>query len=362
MTVVNARPRRRALAAHDRPQPKDHHGAGALPPVAIALGGLAGGNGFGAGFLEAVRQRGLKPAAISCTSGMIVWTARFLAGEDLRARFQQELAQTPAGRGLPNSLASAVVGLKGLPGIFRPALGEYWARWAQWPAANWAQTLVDRTWPVQTAIPTRPASYFSEVADQLNTSDVAVLFNAFCPPTGEEYLFLNPAAMQRLGRSPGERRQRQVFQPICAQAVKAALHLYAYGHEQLHLDQQLIDGAYHRQFILDELCELSGQSKPVRLWTVRPHNACWVGRMPANYFEQRDMETEIGMNSNYAAQVQRIELINRLIGTGELKSGRYGQVELCPFEFAGQRGFFDYFNENQAVFDMAHSSALAALE
>ncbi|MGH6627855.1 MAG: hypothetical protein ACRECD_15175 [Burkholderiaceae bacterium] len=359
MTVVDARARRRALATLDHPQPEAHHAVSA--PVAFALGGLAGGNGFGAGFLEAVRQRGLRPSAISCTSGMIVWTARFLAGDDLRQQFQQELAQTPAGQGLPNPLASAVLGLKGLPGVFRPALGEYWARWAQWPAASWAQTLVDRTWPVQTAIPTRPESFFVEVAEQLNASEVAVLFNAFCPPTGEEYLFLNPAAMCHLGRSPGERRQRQVFQPISAQAVKAALHLYAYGHEQLYLGQHLIDGAYHRQFILDELCELSGQAKPARLWTVRPQNACWIGRMPANYFEQRDMETEIGMNSNYAGQVQRIELVNRLIGGGELKSGRYRQVELRPFEFAGQRGFFDYFNENQAVFDMACDKAMAAL-
>ncbi len=330
-------------------------------PVAFALGGLAGGNGFGAGFLDAAQQRGIRPTAISCTSGMIVWAARFLAGDNLAERFRKEVTATPAGVGVPPPVASAWMGVAGLPGVFRPANLEYWQRWFRPPTQPLAQELADRMLPVQTALPIRPDAFYQEVADALNASEVAVLFNAFCPPSGFEFLFLNPAAMRLLGRSPGQRLGSQVFQAVDAAAVRAALHLYAYGHEQLYDGQHLIDGAYHRQFILDELCELPGDAKPAALWLVRPQNSRWLDPMPSNFFEQRDMETEIAMNSSYASQVRRIELINRLLKSGQLTSDRYKQVALHPFEFAGKRGYFDYFNESQAVFDRGRQDALAVL-
>lgn len=330
--------------------------------VAFALGGLAGGNGFGAGFLEAARRSNIRPTAISCTSGMIAWTARFLAGDDLAEHFREEQGGPWAAGSLPRPLASALVGLVGVPGIFRPAVPEYWMRWLQWPFDPRPETLANAAWPVQTALPLRPEAYFDAIAQTLIGSDVAVLFNAFCPQDGEEYLFLNPAAMQLLAREPGQRHGNQVFHPIDAPAVRAALHLYAYGYDEQFQGRQLVDGAYHRQFILEELCELPGESKPARVWMVRPQNSRWVGPMPANHFEQRDLETEIGMNSSYAGQVRRIDLINRLLAEGKLAPGSYQPVELRPFEFAGQRGYFDYFNESQAVFDMACHEALAALQ
>jgi hypothetical protein len=329
--------------------------------VAFALGGLAGGNGFGAGFLEAARLSNIRPTAISCTSGMIVWTARFLAGGDLAQHFREEQGGSLAANALPPPVASALVGLVGVPGIFRPAVPEYWMRWLQLPLDPRAQTLANAAWPVQTALPVRPESYFDAIAQTLNGSDVAVLFNAFCPQDGEEYLFLNPAAMQLLAREPGQRHGNQVFHAISAAAVRAALHLYAYGYDEQFEGRQLVDGAYHRQFILEELCEIPGASKPARVWMVRPQNSRWLGPMPGNHFEQRDLETEIGMNSSYAGQVRRIDLVNRLLAEGKLAPGSYQPVELRPFEFNGQRGYFDYFNESQAVFDMACHEALAAL-
>jgi hypothetical protein len=331
-------------------------------PVAFALGGLAGGNGFGAGFLDAARFRGIRPSAISCTSGMIVWAARFLAGEDLAARFRQELTATPAGVGVPPPVASAWMGVAGLAGVFRPATQEYWTRWFRLPTQPLQQELANRVLPVQTALSVRPDSFYQEVAQALNDTDVAVLFNAFCPPSGCEFLFLNPAAMRLLNRSPGQRQGNQVFQSIDVPALRAALHLYAYGHEELYDGQHLVDGAYHRQFIVDELCELPGAAKPAALWLVRPQNSRWLDAMPSNFFEQRDMETEIAMNSSYASQVRRIELINRLLKSGQLTaSGRYQPVVLNPFEFSGQRGYFDYFHERQDVFDRAREDALAVL-
>jgi hypothetical protein len=46
--------------------------------IGFALGGLAGNNAHGAGFLEAALKNNLKPVAISCTSGQIHWVYEYL--------------------------------------------------------------------------------------------------------------------------------------------------------------------------------------------------------------------------------------------------------------------------------------------
>ena len=46
--------------------------------VAFALGGLAGNNAHGAGFLQAALDENVRPNLISCTTGQILWVARYL--------------------------------------------------------------------------------------------------------------------------------------------------------------------------------------------------------------------------------------------------------------------------------------------
>lgn len=46
--------------------------------VAFALGGLAGNNGHGAGFLQAALETGVRPEMISCTSGQLLWVWHYL--------------------------------------------------------------------------------------------------------------------------------------------------------------------------------------------------------------------------------------------------------------------------------------------
>jgi len=196
------------------------------------------------------------------------------------------------------------------------------------------------------------------VATTLAESNVAVIFNAFCPPTGQEVLFLNEAARDRLGVAWHDQTPETIYMPITPEGVEAALHLYSYGYERTYLGMHLIDGAYHRQFILNELTELAAPAKPATLWVVRPQNSRWIGEMPENYFEQRDLETEIGMNSSYAMQISRIELLNRLVREGRLVDDEYGQIQIEPFQFVGKRGYFDYFIESEHVFDTAYHRAL----
>lgn len=327
------------------------------PDLAFALGGLAGGNGFGAGFLTAVMERGWRPAAITCTSGMVIWTLRFLRGDDLRQTFLHEWSNTPTGQGVPRSVATSLMATQGLPGVFRPAMGEYFKRWMSWPWPATPDEWVDRAFPVQTAVPTRDPQFFEEAAADLNASDVAVMFNAFCPHRGEEFVFANPLALSRLGRRANELRGNRRYLPISSEAIQAALHLYAYGYETTYLDEYLVDGAYHRQFILDELAEQPIPDKPDEIWVVRPQNSRWIGPMPSNFFEQRDLETEIGMNSSYAQQVAHLRWVNAMLNSGSLKSDRYATIALKEFEYPRQRGYFDYFNENPTVFETGYLMA-----
>ncbi|MEC5399134.1 hypothetical protein [Uliginosibacterium sp. H1] len=329
--------------------------------IAFALGGLGGGNAFGAGFLSAAQQLRIRPAAISCTSGMIVWTAHYLDGLDLRHKLRDHLAE------MPKAPEHAPFGnqwmlAKGLPGVFRPAMQEYWERWSFLSPFSEPKQWADRLLPAQTHVPTREPAYFEQIAATLAETDIAVMFNAFCPPTGQEVLFINEAAREQLGVGWQTQTPTRLYMPISAEGVEAALHLYSYGYERTYFDLNLIDGAYHRQFILNELCDLRVPHKPDVMWIVRPQNSRWIGEMPANYFEQRDMETEIGMNSSYSMQLSRIELINRMVRSGHLSpdSGyRHIQVELL--QFVGKRDYFDYFIETEHVFNTAYHRALDAL-
>ena len=267
--------------------------------VAFALGGLGGGNAFGAGVLAAARERQIVPTVISCTSGMIVWAAHFLAGDDLREKLREHLAEmpkTPEAAPFGNQWLLA----KGLPGVFRPATAEYWERWSFLSPFAEPNDWADRLLPAQTWVPTRSPDYFEFVAETLAASEVAVMFNAFCPSTGQEFLFLNAVACDRLGVYWFDQTPGTVYMPITAEGVEAALHLYSYGYERTYFGRQLIDGAYHRQFILNELCDI--EPRPATIWVERPQNSRWIGAMPENYFEQQRYRAS-GLNLVTAAIV-----------------------------------------------------------
>lgn len=61
--------------------------------IGFALGGLGGFNAHGVGFLQTASKLGVKPAIISCTSGMVAWTARWLNGEDLEPLLLKQIEE-----------------------------------------------------------------------------------------------------------------------------------------------------------------------------------------------------------------------------------------------------------------------------
>jgi hypothetical protein len=97
--------------------------------VGFALGGLGGFNAHGVGFLQAARKLGVKPAIITCTSGMVAWTARWLDGEDLEPLIMAQIQENTKFPPSLDWLNALWIVWFGDPGILRPALPEYWVRW-----------------------------------------------------------------------------------------------------------------------------------------------------------------------------------------------------------------------------------------
>jgi hypothetical protein len=69
--------------------------------VAFALGGLAGNNAHGAGFLQAALDPRVRPMMISCTTGQILWAYRYLCclSDDslsLRKELQEDISSLDA--------------------------------------------------------------------------------------------------------------------------------------------------------------------------------------------------------------------------------------------------------------------------
>ncbi|CAK0779191.1 hypothetical protein CCP2SC5_890010 [Azospirillaceae bacterium] len=243
----------------------------------------------------------------------------------------------------------------GDPGIFRPAVQEYWQRWLRPMARPDAKAVLDRLLPAQVYVPRRSTDELSRIARVMNESDIPVAFNSFHPRSGMSYLHINNAAKEFLGVEYGRIGQENKYLPIDLESVRGALWLYFYGFDHADNPQGLVDGAYNRQFIISELhmCD--------RIYVARPQNTRWVGKLPENYFEIQDFITEVWFNNAYAAEVARIEHINKLVLEGALQPPRHRHVELIPVQVCHHYGYFDYFIEQRGVYDSAYQIASQTL-
>jgi hypothetical protein len=334
--------------------------------LAFALGGIGGSNAHGIGFLQAARERNLRPDMLSCTSGMIHWAWRWLEGADLREEVTLAAEAAPF-RGALTPLNWMIMATRGLEGVFEPAWNSYMRRLFQMPPPMSTADVLDRMFPAQICVPKRSAADFKDIAACFNRQSFPVMFNSFDPSTGCEYVHANEAARSMLDdqgnrhgrlkpRDPAEHARIRNSLPkvavvgIDADAVRDALWLTAYGFEATNsaAPRQRIDGAYVRQFLLNELTAADV------VLTVRPQSYHFEGRLPRNQFEVKDLETEMWFNGPYAQQVARIDLINRLVDDGKiLPPHSYHHVDIVPIEIDVQRGYFSYFFEDVSVFDDA---------
>jgi len=325
--------------------------------IGLALGGLGGFNAHNVGVLQALKDANLKPDIITCTSGAIYWTWRYLLGADLRTEILQQIKdenEYPKPFQWLNTLKIATMGA---PGIFRPAVQEYWERWFKPMREFSLREVSDRLFPAQVYVPLRPHEWFMNIAQTFGDSQLPIVFNSYDLQKGIEQLHLNDAACAFLAISPDSRDDPVTkWEYITPESVEASLWLYLYGFDHHGEEQFLIDGAYHRQQIVRELkkCDL--------IYAVKPQNDEWIGRPPQSYFETKDFLTELQFNVSCATEVSFMALINKLLAQGELPAHKYKHITVREIEVRHQLGYFNYFIENQEIFEHAHELAFDLFE
>ena len=356
--------------------------------LAFALTGLGGSNAFGAGFLQAALDHKVEPGIITCTSGMIYWTWRYLEAlrvpqEDRTGRLRREFgaAIAPA-EVFPKSvdvLNDVNLLTRGVPGIFRWARPEYFARFLTAPffslSVPLSEALQNLFLPSQWLVPLRPKADFERMAKAFNDAAIGVCFNSFETESGVEYLHANGPARKMLAREEERMKKANVAKPstfaenagkapwrslpekveadIDELAVEDALWLTLYGphgNVERGAPANRIDGAYFRSVILSELTMVDAVLIPRPVSSARP-------AFPLNWFEAQDFQTELWWNASFAPQAAAIGFVNRLVDNELLTSGGFKRVELVPIEIDVDRGFFLYFREDLETFDRGYNEA-----
>lgn len=353
----------------------------------IALGGLGGGNGHGAGFLRAALRLGAQPHAISCTSGMIEWVSHYIAALALPPA--ERLDHLDA-RMVENVLASSPLGRWGkhmnrlMQGQWKDAWQtgiDFWKQWMQPydPGQSLIDHLADRCLPNRLLSPVRTADDYEAIAATLQNSAIPVFFNSFNPRSGDEHIYLNEAAWrtrlfaeQRADAKAGKPFRgtvkteiRSYLKDIDAKAVEAALWLYWYGFDDVAGFEgrgRQMDGAYHRHFMIRELTQTP------RIYVVRPLHFRRRKRLPHNLLEVRDFETEMWFNATFAGEVRSIHFVNRMLEQKkcegrcmELDGSEYHPIELITVETTKAMGFNEYFRERMPLYWNAYRVGLAYL-
>lgn len=321
------------------------------PRIAFALGGLGGFNAHGAGFLQASRQEGITPTLISCTSGQIVQTYHYLRGDDLGTLMEKRIATMPQ---LPDPfqpLAFLSVAMKGVAGVFRPALPENLKDLMSWPPPTDHHRLRDLMFPARVAIPTRDPEFYEKAAKTFNESAIGVVFNAFSLADGIEHLYVNEPARRMLEAEYDKPYGSKIYLPITAEAVEAALWLLPYGCNRLFGGKVLIDGAYRRQFIIRELITAD------IIFVPHPIGRKWDTSPPMNYFEMEDLKIELLFTGSYNGELAAIKSINYFLEKGMVSPDVFKRIDIVEIPIETRRGYFDYFFESLDVFEQSVSNS-----
>jgi hypothetical protein len=373
------------------------------PNVAFAVGGLAGNNAHGAGFLQGALDKGVKPAIISCTSGQILWVSKFLEHMDHPERFEMYfdekleelkplrlwwdgLAELLGDGPVPAAQTNLWRSLAHLPWPFSAMMANL-----PWRDVAWQSLLKNKlgdlfilgdmtnTTPGTWLKPDFPDEFFNGISKQFNSEhETGIVFNSYDPVSGLERIHLNEKARELLnreysppGQTRGSYRERLRYDPIDPQAVKEALWLYLYGFEE---GFTYLDGAYYREVILSEVCG----DEIDTIYVARPISQKWQEALPKTFIEGKDLETEVAFNGSYRGERDKIDLVNkfaRQLAVLEKKLGslypevephikdlfKFHQIQLIELEIRRQRGFFDYVFEDKPTFDEAREAAKGRL-
>ncbi len=334
--------------------------------IAFALGGLAGNNAHGAGFLQAAMETGIEPRMISCSSGQVLWVYRYLLEKERKAHApdMRKLLEEDIGKMVTTKsydVDTALLFLFGKADVYRPAFGEFAADLlrnsvrclesisVQWPNAFVTKELLESV-PGRLLVPEFPQSFFDDISKAFNDEQkIGIVFNSFDPLKGTELVHLNGAARVLEAASTSKYRWRTDYRDITSDAVRDAIRLYQYGFD--YGGGGHLDGAYYRQVMLSELAFATD------IFVARPINYCWIGSaLPTGLAGIEDLKTKVAFNGSYAGERDKINLINKLIDDKVLAKP-YKKINLVEIEIELKRGYFDYIYESLDVFDAARKCA-----
>ncbi|MDV7339438.1 hypothetical protein RYZ26_07530 [Terasakiella sp. A23] len=325
--------------------------------VAFALGGLGGFNAHGVGFFKATQDLCLRPDIISCTSGQIIWAANYLAGDDIKAQIDKQIEDGNVFEPPFDWVNAYWMASTGEEGIFRPAYMENAINFFKPMQEFTAREFLNRLFPAQKFVPERSYEEFDRVADIFNRSDVGVIFNSFIPQKGQECLHMNQVACDLTDLKYGQEHNDSIICPIDREGVEAALWLYLYGFECQNKGAfHQLDGAYHRQFIIRELCKCSDV-----IFSVRPQNKEWRGPMPENDFEMKNFTTLLWFNASYSGETAKVHLINKLLDQGKLSEADYRKIHFEEIQLDVPIEFTQYFVERSAVYQEGYDETYSKI-
>ena len=366
--------------------------SGTSPQIAFALGGLGGFNAHGVGFLDAALKENITPDLISCSSGQIYWSWRYLLQlnhetdpetsepVDIARELMAEIDKTNRFPAPFQWLDGPVMAMTGDPGIFAPAVNQYWSNLLQFRfpedlesyLRNPRDETLRRLLPAQVFVPERSPARLTSLGLRLAREDkTGIIFNAFNAREGEEILYVNQRALDLLeAKRPGKYRHgsrhndsliRLLYpndEAGCLEAVEAALWLYLYGFENPDgSERTLVDGAYHRQFIIRELAAVADL-----IFSVRPQSTEWLARMPRNQLQVSNFVTQLWFNSSYSGETARIHLINDLLQRGYLKTAEpYSPIRLESIQYDTPIHYSEYFVERASVYQDAFDATQARI-
>ncbi|WP_210396350.1 hypothetical protein [Motiliproteus sediminis] len=338
--------------------------------------------------MEAALDSGVTPELISCTSGQIYWTWRYLlqshdekdplTGESV-SLYRELMRDIDKTNMLPQSLSwldGPLMAMVGDPGIFQPAVADYWRNLSKpyfsFDAEHYWDQLrheaLNRLMPAMVFVPERSREALTAIGMRFATeNNIGLMFNAYDVPAGEEVLYLNRRAQALLqdGR-PGRYRDAKCHNgtlvrvldesdpEMVFEAVDAALWLYLYGfRDRQGRARTRVDGAYHRQMIIRELVPAA-----TRIYAVRPQTNEWRGKLPQNALEVANFVTLVWFNASYPGETAEIALINELLDKQLLQPGKpYSKIELVPVEYQARIRYYEYFVEREAVYQAAYRRA-----
>jgi len=339
--------------------------AGAVPSKtlrtrsAIAVGGLAGNNAHGAGFLEALRRSGKVPQIVSCTSGQILHVAEWLKGTDLQVYFENAMKQTqPFGEWTDANLIYKQISAG--TQVIRPSVFEFPTDVIANVGRSVSRAFTDpahfsllrelcNVQPARSLVPAFPPDFYSDIAKVVDKSDVGVIFNAYDIEGGREYVYINGAARSLTGKSLGRHQTRSwiEYRPVTAETVEQALYLYQYG---FNGNTKTVDGAYVRDVILSEIP--SEHNEIDRIAAVRPQPDNWLGEVPQSNVELQSLQTQVAFNATYIGERERIRLMNRL--SGQFKGDTQPRpISILELPLCEPRTWWDYVVESDLIFSSA---------